>query len=414
MSGNPALRLTKNINSCEQARAMNMDKKSVTLRCGWLIDGKGGAAQKDVAIRIANGRIESVSAGKPPQTSQDQTLDFSDCTVIPGLVDAHIHLAMSGDTDPEIRKSQLFAGYESALPVMEKNIREMFRHGISGARDGGDAGGHALMFKEQALKESLFDFSAAGKGWHARGRYGSFVGHAPEEGHLADTFKAGAHNGDHLKIINSGINSLNHFGRQTPPQFSASDLEQTVQAAVAKGLSVMVHANGRQPVKEAIAAGCTSIEHGYFMGSDNLERLAEKEVVWVPTVCPMAAVSAYLKACGRDDDVARRTMEHQLDQLRRARELGVNVATGTDAGSPGVFHGPSLMWELALFTQAGYPIEEAVACSSVTGNKLLNTGSSGIINNGATATLAAFPGPPEKLIESSGKIRAMLIKGEIA
>jgi imidazolonepropionase-like amidohydrolase len=390
-----------------------MDEKIVTVLCGWLIDGKGGKAQKDVVIRITDSRIVSVSTDRPPQDGQAQILDYSDCTVIPGLVDAHIHLAMSGDTDPAIRKSQLSVGYESAVPVMEKNIREMFRHGISGARDGGDAGGHALMFKEQALKESTFDFSAAGRGWHGRGRYGSFVGRAPEEGRpLADTFKAGAHSGNHLKIINSGINSLIHYGKLTPPQFSAADLATTVQAAIEDGLQVMVHGNGERPVKEALEAGCTSIEHGYFMGPENLERLAEKGVVWVPTICPVAAVSKHLQVCGQDNDVARRTLEHQLDQLRRAREMGVVVTTGTDAGSPGVFHGSSLAWELAMFTRAGYRIEEAVACSSVNGSKLLNKSRSGIIKRGAEATFAAFTGAPDALIKSPQKIRLMIIKGK--
>ncbi len=364
-------------------------------------------------IRISGGRVRAVLDGPLPPDRQSQILDYSDCTIIPGLVDAHIHLAMSGETDPKIRKAQLSSGYEKAAPVMRKNVREMIRHGISGARDGGDACGHALLYKKQVLNKSSFDFEVAGKGWHARGRYGSFVGHAPEEGRLADTFKAGAHNGDHLKIINSGINSLKHFGRQAPPQFSASDLEQTVQAAVAKGLSVMVHANGRQPVKEAIAAGCTSIEHGYFMGSDNLERLAEKEVVWVPTVCPMAAVSAYLKACGQNDDVARRTMEHQLDQLRRARELGVVTATGTDAGSIGVLHGVSIAWELELFAEAGYRIEDAIACSSVNGQRLIKSDHTGLIEEGVGVDMAAVSGSPKELLSSLKKARLTPFRGHV-
>lgn len=391
-----------------------MDEKDVTFLCGWLIDGKGGKAQQDVAIQIADGRIESVSTGKPPQDRQSQALDYSECTVIPGLVDAHIHLAMSGDTDPEIRKSQLFVDYESAVPVMEKNIRELLRHGISGARDGGDAGGHALMFKEQVLKQSTFDFSAAGRGWHARGRYGSFVGHAPEEGRpLADTFKAGAHSGSHLKIINSGINSLIYYGKLTPPQFSAADLAKTIRAAIEDGLQVMVHANGEQPVKEAIEAGCTSIEHGYFMGPENLARMAEKEVVWVPTICPMAAVSEHQQACGQNNDVARRTLEHQLDQLRRARELGVVTATGTDAGSIGVLHGVSIAWELEMFAEAGYRIEDAIACSSVNGQILLKSDHTGLIEEGAGVDMAAVSGSPKELLSSLKKARLTPFRGRV-
>ena len=382
-----------------------MDEKAVTFLCGWLIDGKGGKAQKNAAVRIKAGRIEAVSAGTASLDQTARIIDYSEYTVIPGLVDAHIHLAMSGDTDPEIRKSQLSYGYESALPVMKKNIQEMLRYGIFGARDGGDAGGFALKFKEQILKESAFDFSAAGKGWHARERYGSFVGCAPEEGRLlSDAFKACGYRTDHLKVINSGINSLTRFGCRTPPQFSAADLKETVRTAVAKGLQVMVHANGEQPVKEAIEAGCSSIEHGYFMGTENLERLAEKGIIWVPTICPMAAVSKYLQACGQGNDVAERTLEHQLNQLRTAKRLGVVAATGTDAGSLGVLHGISLLRELELFVEAGYNMEKAIACSSVNGRKLLKTDRKGIIEKGAAVNMVAAFGSPEEVLSSLEKV----------
>jgi imidazolonepropionase-like amidohydrolase len=82
----------------------------------------------------------------------------------------------------------------------------------------------------------------------------------------------------------------------------------------------MVHANGHLPVKLAICAGCDSIEHGFFMGEENMRRLADTGVVWVPTAVTMKAYGDYLKNQGhRSDpsfaDVSRKNLEHQLAQI---------------------------------------------------------------------------------------------------
>ena len=94
---------------------------------------------------------------------------------------------------------------------------------------------------------------------------------------------------DHIKIVNSGLNSLKEFGKETLPQFGAEELSDVVKIAGKCGRRVMVHANGKKPVAAALAAGCNSIEHGFFMGVENLKIMAEKGIVWVPTACTMKA-----------------------------------------------------------------------------------------------------------------------------
>ena len=88
-----------------------------------------------------------------------------------------------------------------------------------------------------------------------------------------------------MKIVNSGLNSLKVFGKQTPPQFGAEEMRAAVKTAKSFGLKTMVHANGKLPVKIAVDAGCDSIEHAFFMGAESLYRIAERGAIWVPTAC---------------------------------------------------------------------------------------------------------------------------------
>jgi imidazolonepropionase-like amidohydrolase len=81
---------------------------------------------------------------------------------------------------------------------------------------------------------------------------------------------------DHIKIVNSGLNSLSCFAKETKPQFDSAELKAAVRADRQCGLKTMVHANGKMPVKIAVDAGCDSIEHGFFMGVENLHRIADR------------------------------------------------------------------------------------------------------------------------------------------
>ena len=121
----------------------------------------------------------------------------------------------------------------------------------------------------------------AGKAWHKQGRYGSFVGRAVKGGSLAEEISRESDGIDHVKVIQSGLNSLRDFGKESPPQFHLKALREAVDASSNLGLKTMVHANGKVPVQIALEAGCSSIEHGFFMGKRNLEQMAHKDVFWV-------------------------------------------------------------------------------------------------------------------------------------
>ena len=250
---------------------------------GWLIDGTGGPIQQNVLIRVEEGVLATIEKEVDqeglPQTEDDGKLplvNLGRSTLMPVLVDSHVHLFMSGERDPELRKTQLSQPFDSIKEVIARHLAQQLAHGVLAVRDGGDYGGHSLRYKKECLENSSpVTVKSPGRAWRAQGRYGRLIGRPPpRQASLADAIAACKDPADHLKIVNSGLNSLVRFGKETAPQFTAEELKAAVTAGDRCGLRTMVHANGRLPVELALTSGCHSLEHGFFMGRDNLERMA--------------------------------------------------------------------------------------------------------------------------------------------
>ncbi len=347
-------------------------------------------------------------------------IDFSEYTVVPAFVDSHVHLFMSGTEDLKIRQFQLEVGFEDIRPVISEHIRQHLASGNIAVRDGADRLGHVMRYKEKCLKlqnRSIY-LKVAGKAWNRKGRYGKLIGRSPESGEsLASAIKRDlmeirSHRPDHIKIVNSGINSLKNFGKQTEPQFESEELKEAVRVASDYDLPVMVHANGDEPVRIAIEAGCRSIEHGFFLGENNLKRMADRGTFWVPTACTMKGYAETLGAETPEADVAQKYLDHQIEQLAMGKRLGVSMALGTDSGSMGVHHGRSLLEELKIFIRAGFDIEEAICCASNKGAVLLGIESAGTISVSKEASFIAVKGNPQHLPENFNQNRLVYIRGE--
>lgn len=389
------------------------------IRAGWLIDGRGGPVQNRVELLIHNGTIVSIKYW-PGSKSGPGEPDLSQRTILPGLVDSHLHLSFPARVEIGRHASDPEAGFDDLLPTMSANAARLLRCGILAVRDGGDQGGFSLRFREERSQD-LPLVRSPGRGWRARGRYGRLIGRPPEGG-LGEAIRNRLTRADsptlnHVKLINSGLNSLTRFGRPTEPQFDPGELAAGAAVAHGAGLPVMVHANGPLAVGSALTAGCDSVEHGFFMGRANLELMARQGTVWVPTAGTMAAYLDLLNPASPEAGVARRNLDHQLSQLSLARELGVRVACGTDAGSPGVIHGPSLAREMALLIRAGYSLSEAVAAASSVGARLLKVEDRvGLLAEGRPATFLAFDSSPRNLAQEPEKLlarpEAVFVKGQ--
>jgi predicted amidohydrolase len=322
---------------------------------------------------------------------------------------------MSSIATPQDRRRLFHVSFDETRNIITENLRQHFAHGVLAVRDGGDAGAHTLRYRKECLcMERAICLKSPGRAWHAPGRYGSIIGRAPAAGQsLADSIAGDADRVDHVKIVNSGLNSLARFGEETPPQFNLTELKAAVDAAGNLDLKTMVHANGRVPVSLAIEAGCHSVEHGFFMGRENLQEMADRQVTWVPTACTMQAYSKGAKPGRPEAEIAKRNLDHQIEQIALARTLGVPVALGTDSGSPGVLHGMSIWREFSLFLEAGFSMEEAVRCGTLNGARLLGVSHElGSLRPGMPATFIALRSDPSSLAGPAGRIEGVYVRGE--
>lgn len=396
-----------------------MEKRIHYIKAGWLADGSGDIPKKNVLLEITDGKFSNIEVQAHPDCCpKDDVTDLSHCTISPPFVDSHVHLSMSGTFDRNRRRQQLKFDYTSAVPVIAHHIREQLLHGVVAVRDGGDRLGAVLRYKNALIRTggNGLAIASAGRAWHQKGRYGSLIGRFPGDGEsLSSAIARDEEVADHLKLVNSGLNSLDMYGKETRPQFGLNELNKVIAQAEKRKLKVMVHANGKIPVQTAVKAGCHSIEHGYFMGDDNMKLMSELQTCWVPTVYTMGA---YLEAIrigvvAADSQVVAATLEHQINQLSLARKYGVMVAAGTDSGSTGVFHGAALGEELKLFTKAGYPFGEVIRCASFNGAKLIGIGDEyGLVAKGRQADFLALKGSPGKVPENLFDIEAIYMDGE--
>ena len=404
-----------------------------SILAGWLVDGSGEPVRENVLLTINNGTITQIEEAIPEKTRPQEVTDFSHCTLLPGLIDAHIHLFMSGTEKLDIREKQLNSTFDDVVEGMEERLGDLLACGIVACRDGGDRHAYAMKYKRDQLDWNAFpvQLKVAGAAWHQTGRYGKMIGKSPG---ASETLGQGICKNvrfvDHIKIVNSGLNSLVRFGKETSPQFGVTELKEAVKIGKRFGCKTMVHANGKKPVEIAIKSGCHSIEHGFFMGKENLKRMADKQISWVPTAVTMKAYSDTFeqrikshRAQGHSEDPsmlrinkmvqgASKNLEHQLEQIHQAKKLGVTIVLGTDAGSIGVHHGRSVKEELRLFMAAGLSFAEAIQCATLNGACLLDLNDQGVIAKGAVATFVAVKGSPQDLPGSLDRIASLYIRGK--
>jgi imidazolonepropionase-like amidohydrolase len=398
-----------------------MASTRIGYRLGWLIDGTGKPAAQNRIITIAAGRFEHIMDGNDLRANALTIVDLSACTAMPALIDSHVHLAMSGTTEPARRRYQLESQYAERQAIIAEHLQRHLTCGVCAVRDGGDHNGDTLRYKLDPTHthQSPVTIAAAGRARHAAGRYGKLIGVAvPPQVDLTLSAFGTKSRRDHLKLVNSGLNSLTQFGVETPAQFEQEDLKRAIADATDRGLPTMVHANGRLPVKLAVEARCTSIEHGFFMGRENLQRMADNGVFWVPTAVTMKAYSDYLNDQGHRSDpsfaqVSQKNLQHQLEQIATAWRMGVTLALGTDAGSPGVHHGLAVWQELQLFVAAGLGVTDAIRCASRNGALLMGHRDRGEIVAGMRADWIAVNAVPEDVPQALHETVFRMIDGRV-
>jgi len=388
----------------------------VVLRAGLFIDGTGGPPVGNVSITIKNGVVRHISpaCGAIPRTCQDVAeIDCSDLTILPGLIDCHVHLALDG---MDFKGSLERWDQEEALSHhLAEALENTLCSGIVAVRDGGDRRLIGLRAHRLAGRATVLPLiSATGGALRKKGSYGSFLGQGlatPDvKTRVREIATAGA---AQIKVLVSGIVSFLEYGKVGPLQFSREELALLVAEAHSLGLKVMAHASSDEGAALAVRCGVDSLEHGYFISEDTLTRMGEGGTAWVPTIIPVAAQTREpLKHYYNPPQlgIIERTYRRQQAMVEVAHRLGVTIGVGTDAGAAGVRHGFSYVEELKLLAEAGLPLAEVIRAATANGAGILGLENQlGTVAPGMPACLIGVRGNPLVNIDNLQKTNILFI-----
>ena len=200
-------------------------------------------------------------------------------------------------------------------------------------------------------------------------RYGKYIA---RQGSTLKEFegfiKTVSQSGDVLKIILTGLIDFETGRVKGRPQFTLEEMRYIVAKANDFDLATMTHCSGTDGLDIAIEAGVDSIEHGFFMNKDHLRKMRDKHICWVPTFIPVQFQYDNPQYAGWSEDVLmklRGILEDHRENLLYARDIGISVFVGSDAGSFGVSHGKGFLEELFLMHKMGIGTEELLSWATV-------------------------------------------------
>jgi imidazolonepropionase-like amidohydrolase len=376
---------------------------------GSFIDGSGADVRKNVFLAVQDGTITTIGSAADLSRNDGAAIDdFSHCTILPALVDCSVSLSRSPSVDKRVRLSTEEAGLTKKVAMLERHIRYCHIHGVQGVADSDDITDLVERYQEGMAQGSLIDIRTPGRLCRSR----------------QDCVAGNLAGGDFLKI---GYSNNIEDEETSCPRLNHEDLCRILQHR--GGKKTVVLANGLQQVEEALEAGCDAIEQGYGIGEDNLRKMAEMDVLWIPSV--LRAKNG-LNAAGASGDVGcrfslgyvapgnplpgaeaywKKILTEQITQLRFARKLGVTTAVGTGAGSVGILHGESMVEEMKLFIKAGYSREETVRCASENGARFFGMEKLGALTVGRHATFLITRGTVQQLPRKLAYLEGIYVNG---
>lgn len=332
-------------------------ERPVRLRVGRLIDGVSEQPIRDADVVFDGKQIHSVG-GREGQA--DATL--ADCTLLPCLIEAHAHMFLDGaPVEFKEREQYLKQSADWMLARARARWPKIMQYGIAAIRDAGDKHGIGLALAKDAKSGALTPWiDSPGPAIHHRGRYGAFMG-APIEDHdspAACVKSRIAHGADRIKLLVTGIINFKEGKVTTPPQLSIDEIKEIVETAREYGKQTFAHSSGADGVEHCIEGGVNTVEHGFFLTREQLAKMRDRQIAWVPTFAPVQLQIDRAADLGWDDVIVSH-LKHIIDghreSLRRAHEMGVTVLAGSDAGSCGVPHALGLLQEMHQMEQAGMP-----------------------------------------------------------
>lgn len=404
-----------------------MAQKTV-IHCGQLIDVKNQTVLKEMTIITDGAVITDVKKGYSPAAAGEQLIDLKKLTVMPGLIDMHVH--MESETGPANYLNGFTwnpgdYAFQSAV-FAEKTLMG----GFTTVRDLGGSG----------VNISLRN--AINKGWikgprvYTAGKsLASTGGHAdptnnyrkdlmgdpgPKEGvvnsvedaakAVRQRYKEGS---DLIKITaTGGVLSMAKDG--SGAQFTVEEVKAIVETAKDYGFKVTAHAHGAEGMKRAVLGGVNSIEHGSYMTEEVMDLMKERGTYLVPTIIAGKSSADSAKKPGYYPEIVRAKAlvigNYIQSTFAKAYKRGVKIAFGTDAGV--YAHGKNWM-EFVYMTEAGMQMMEAIQAATVNAADLLGEEKLGSIEKNKFADIIAVEGDPVKDVNSMGKVRFVMKSGVV-
>lgn len=406
-----------------------MTAQTTYLHCGQLFDATSSTLKSKMTIVVEGNTITSVEEGYARPDGDAEVIDLKDHTVMPGLMDMHVHL--EGQSSPTRYMDQFRMDPQDVALRATQYTRRTLEAGFTTVRDLGGSGvnvslrnaidkgyivGPRIVTAEKAIGTT---------GGHAdptngmnrvlRGDPGPDDGvvNSAEDARKAvrQRYKNGA---DCIKITaTGGVLSVAKDG--SGPQFVDEELDAIVATASDYGMHTAAHAHGKEGMLRAVRAGITSIEHGTMMDQEVIDLMVEKGTYYVPTisagrfVAEKAKIDGYFPAIIRPKALAIGPMIQET--FTRAFEGGVKIAFGTDSGvSP---HGENAQ-EFEYMVEAGMSEAEAILCATVISADLIGRGDElGTVEKGKLADIVAVPGNPLEDISLMRKVSFVMKNGKV-
>ena len=356
------------------------------IHCGNLIDGRSNVVQRQMTIIVEGNKIIRIEKGFTDISTGDTLIDLSTKTVMPGLIDLHVHLEGETDKDQALQrftlneadvafrstvfaKKTLMAGFTTVRDLGGRGVNISLRNAIdqgvvvgprvfTAGRSIATTGGHAD--PTNGYNNALMGDPGPKEG----------VINSPEEARQAvrQRYKDGA---DLIKITaTGGVTSISKDA--SGPQFTDEELKAIIETARDYGMHTAAHAHGAEGMKRAVIAGITTIEHGTKMTEEVMDLMKQKGTFYVPTigagkfVAEQAKVPGYYHPLVVPKALEIGPMIHET--FKKAYKRGVKIAFGTDAG---VFpHGENGK-EFSYMADAGMPVMEAIKCATATNAGIL-------------------------------------------
>ncbi|MBI5558574.1 MAG: amidohydrolase [Deltaproteobacteria bacterium] len=376
---------------------------------GNFIDGSSAEVRRNVFLEVTDTIISAIGpAADLPRHDGAAIDDFSHCTIVPALVDCSVSLTQSPSVDQRVRLAVAEAGLAEKVAMVERHIRYCHAHGVLGVAASDDPAGLVARHQEGMAQGSIIDIRSSG----------------PLCRNSQDCPDSNPAGGDFLKL---GY-SANIEDEEAPYlRLTPEELDRILRRRGPK--KAVVVANGRQQVAEALGAGCDAIEQGYGMGEDNLRKMAEKGVLWIPSVLRarngLDGASSGGEVCCRfstryvapgkpvpgAEAFWKEMLAAQLTQLRLARKLGVTTAVGTGAGSAGILHGESMVEEMKMFIKAGYSRAETIRCAAANGAGFFGLEKLGMLTVGRKATFLIARGTVQQLPRKLSYLEGIYVDG---